>query len=159
MKPPALHMVGNQVRIHRLLFLCTGNYYRSRFAEQVFNMRAAATTLPWLATSAGLALERGVKNVGPIAPSVVEALRTRLIVVPEPLRFPIQVQEPDLAAADLIIALCEAEHRAILAQRFPGWLDRVEYWQVDDLHLTPVTEAFAAIEREVTALLERLRYV
>ena len=40
----------------RVLFVCTGNYYRSRFAEAVFNHLAAARGLPWRAVSRGLAV-------------------------------------------------------------------------------------------------------
>ncbi len=43
-----------------VLFLCTGNYYRSRFAEILFNSVAGNMGLPWQASSKGLALERGV---------------------------------------------------------------------------------------------------
>ena len=43
-----------------VLFLCTGNYYRGRFAEVLFNSVAGKMGLPWRATSRGLALERGV---------------------------------------------------------------------------------------------------
>ena len=57
-----------------ILFLCTGNYYRSRFAEILFNDAARKFGMSWTATSKGLALERGVNNVGPIAPSAIEAL-------------------------------------------------------------------------------------
>ena len=53
---------------HRtILFLCTGNYYRSRLAEVLFNSVAGKMGLPWQASSRGLALERGVNNVGPMA--------------------------------------------------------------------------------------------
>ena len=38
-----------------LLFLCTGNYYRSRYAEELFNHRAAPAGLNWRAQSRGLA--------------------------------------------------------------------------------------------------------
>ena len=62
-------------RKKRLLFLCTGNYYRSRFAEILFNSVAQQEGLPWEAGSRGLALERGFNNVGPIAKSVVQALQ------------------------------------------------------------------------------------
>jgi protein-tyrosine phosphatase len=41
-----------------VLFLCTGNYYRSRFAEVLFNSVAGTMGLPWRASSRGLALER-----------------------------------------------------------------------------------------------------
>jgi protein-tyrosine-phosphatase len=34
-----------------LLILCTGNYYRSRYAEIVFNARAQEEQLPWQAIS------------------------------------------------------------------------------------------------------------
>ena len=59
-----------------ILFLCTGNYYRSRFAEVLFNSVAGKMGLPWQASSRGLALERGVNNVGPMAVSAIAALET-----------------------------------------------------------------------------------
>ena len=55
-----------------VLFLCTGNYYRSRFAEVLFNSVASKMGLSWRAASRGLALERGFNNVGPMA---VEAIK------------------------------------------------------------------------------------
>ena len=39
----------------RLLFLCTGNYYRSRFAELLFNALAREAGLSWIASSRGIA--------------------------------------------------------------------------------------------------------
>ena len=36
-----------------VLFLCTGNYYRSRFAEVLFNSLAGKMGLPWKASSRG----------------------------------------------------------------------------------------------------------
>src|SRR5947199_9473962 len=58
-----------------VLFLCTGNYYRSRFAEVLFNSVAGRMGLPWRASSKGLALEQGVNNVGPMSVAAVKALR------------------------------------------------------------------------------------
>jgi protein-tyrosine phosphatase len=54
-----------------VLFLCTGNYYRSRYAEVLFNSVAGKMSLAWKASSRGLALERGVNNVGPMEVSAV----------------------------------------------------------------------------------------
>src|SRR5271169_3864635 len=59
-----------------VLFLCTGNYYRSRFAEILFNSVAGKMGLPWRASSRGLAPGRGGNNVGPMAVSAVKALET-----------------------------------------------------------------------------------
>src|SRR5947207_1045885 len=108
-------------RQHRtVLFLCTGNYYRSRFAECLFNSVAGKMSLPWRASSRGLALERGVNNVGPMAASAVKALEARgLRAVPELGRFPTQVAVEDFEMAHWIVALKEAEHRPLLHERFP----------------------------------------
>lgn len=60
-----------QRRDKTVLFLCTGNYYRSRYAEVLFNSVVGKMNLPWMASSRGLALERGVNNVGPMAALVL----------------------------------------------------------------------------------------
>ena len=57
-----------------ILFLCTGNYYRSRFAEVVFNAAAARMGLGWRAASRGLAVELGTGNVGPMAKEALQLL-------------------------------------------------------------------------------------
>src|SRR5689334_1202389 len=61
----------------RVLFLCSGNYYRSRFAEILFNHFAKARGLDWHADSRGLAKEFGKWNVGPISPYTVKAIEER----------------------------------------------------------------------------------
>jgi protein-tyrosine phosphatase len=45
-----------QRQVSTVLFLCTGNYYHSRFAEILFNSVASRMGLPWRASSRGLAL-------------------------------------------------------------------------------------------------------
>ena len=141
-----------QRREKTVLFLCTGNYYRSRYAEVLFNSVAGKMNLPWMASSRGLALERGVKNVGPMAASAIKALDARgLRAVAEFGRFPIQATVEDFEAAHWIVALKEAEHLPLLHDRFPAWAEKVEFWQVDD-----APEALALIEREVMDLAARL---
>lgn len=137
---------------YTVLFLCTGNYYRSRFAEVVFNSVAGKMCLPWRASSRGLALERGVNNVGPMAVSAVKALEARgLRAVAEFGRFPIQVAVDDFEAAHWIVALKEAKHLPLLQERFPAWTEKVEFWHVDD-----APEVLDLIEREVMDLAARL---
>src|ERR671926_166745 len=94
-----------------VLFLCTGNYYRSRFAEVLFNSVAGKTGLPWRASSRGLALERGVSNVGPMADSAIKALQGMGICAGDDCsRCPAQVAAADFDLADWVVALKEAEH-------------------------------------------------
>lgn len=144
------------VSVSKVLFLCTGNYYRSRFAELLFNRRAKAALLSWTAYSRGLALERGSRNVGPLSILALQGLEARGIRILEEVRFPLQVCEQDLHLANLVIALKEAEHRPLLVQRFPLWPDRVEYWHIDDLDVAASETALAAIDQEVSKLLARL---
>jgi protein-tyrosine phosphatase len=135
-----------------VLFLCTGNYYRSRFAEVLFNSVAGKMGLPWRASSRGLALERGVNNVGPMEVSAVKALEARgLRAVAEFGRFPTQATVGDFEAARWVVALKEAEHLPLLQERYPAWAEKVEFWDVDD-----GPEVLGLIEREVMDLAARL---
>ncbi len=138
----------------RILFLCTGNYYRSRFAEIFFNWQAQLRGLQWTAESRGLALDGC--NYGPISRYTLTRLKEQGIVSGEDQRFPLQISEADLAAADHIVAVKEAEHRPLLEARFPAWRDRVEYWHVHDLDCAAPDDAIPQLERELVRLVERL---
>ncbi len=143
--------------MQRVLFICTGNYYRSRFAEILFNVAAREQDLPWEATSRGTDIYgAGAHNVGPLSQYAREALDALGIHVEPHLRLPLPLAEDDLAAADLVVAVCEAEHRPHLERDFPSAVARVEFWGVQDLGDTPADEALSAIERNVRALLARL---
>ena len=135
-----------------VLFLCTGNYYRSRFAEVLFDSVAGKIGLRWRASSRGLALERGVDNVGPMAVAALTALKALGVRADDAVtRLPSQVTAEDLESADRVVALNRDEHLPLLLERFPAWAEKVEYWQVDD-----APEALARIEREVMALVVRI---
>jgi len=138
-----------------VLFLCSGNYYRSRFAEHLFNAIADRDHLPWQADSRGLIVGRA-GNSGPISGYAVHGLEQRGIHLDGNLRFPVQVTEQDLGRANLIIALKESEHRRMLAEQFPAWVERVEYWHVHDLDCAEPEDALAQLDREVMALSSRL---
>ena len=117
------------------VFLCTGNYYCSRFAEELFNHQAERASLPWIAQSRGLALERGANNVGPIAPVVLHTLKELTISARGADRFPRQCTANDLANADFVVAVKEAEHRPLMQERFGEWEHRLDYWSIHDIEL------------------------
>lgn len=142
---------------NRILFLCTGNYYRSRFAEIVFNALAQRHGMNWTAFSRALAIEKGSCNVGPISAFTRKACAARGLTIPEPTPFPCGAQELDFSAAHRVIALKEAEHRRLVRQKFPHWESRVEFWHVHDLDAAPFEEACAQIEQHVTDLIHDLR--
>src|SRR5436190_13655707 len=100
-----------------ILFLCTGNHYRSRFAEILFNSVAGKMGLAWQGSSRGLALERGVNNVGPMAVSAITALKALGARAGDACaRPPAQVTTDDLERADRVVALKKAEHLPLLQQ-------------------------------------------
>jgi len=138
----------------KLLFICTGNYYRSRYAELCFNTRGAALAAGWHAESRGFRLSSA--NVGPIAPCVLERLTARAVPHPPASRFPLQLREHDLLGTSHIIALDEDEHRPLVRALFPPWSDRIAYWRIPDLDRLGSEAALDAIEREVERLIQDL---
>lgn len=143
----------------KVLFLCTGNYYRSRFAEHLFNELAQIHQLPWYADSRALALQLGVNNIGCISPYTLRRLQQLGVKFsPNSLkREPQQVVAMDLQNSDKIIALDEEEHRPFITHLFPEWTDKIDYWAVHDLHLTDPRDALAEIERKINLFVETLK--
>ena len=140
----------------KVLFLCTANYYRSRFAEIVFNELAPQIAPDWTAFSRALAIEENWCNKGPISLHTRNACRRRLIVIPEPIRAPEGVTDADFAVAARVIAVKEAEHRRYVVERHPRRLKAVEFWHVHDLDASGPDETCDLIERNVRALLTQL---
>lgn len=139
-----------------VLFLCTGNYYRSRFAECLFNTVAVRQGLPWRAQSRGLSTATGRWKVGPISHYAVAALRQRDIPLPEYVREPLYCSEEDLGRADLVIALKEAEHRPLIEKCFPDHCRRVEFWHIHDVDMAHPEQALGELEALLHELIGRL---
>ena len=117
-----------------VLFLCTGNYYRSRYAEVRFNALAEERGLAWRAASRGLDVDFEQKhNIGPLSPDAVARL-TALALIDQPAatRMPRALEPADLEAAGRVIALQRDEHYPMMVEAFPDWAERVEYWDVHD---------------------------
>jgi protein-tyrosine phosphatase len=144
------------MNIRQVLFLCTGNYYRSRLAEELFNHEAPIAGLSWRASSRGLSLKPSPENVGPISVYTRRTLAVRGISPAE--RLPIVCQIEDLTSSDLVVALKEDEQRALLAKRFPGWEDQAAYWHVHDSDAGEPAEAIAMIDELVRKLVVTLTY-
>ena len=140
----------------RVLFLCSGNYYRSRFAELLFNHLARLEGLAYWADSAGLWPDCQTHNSGSISPHTLAALAERAIPLPSAERAPRDVTQADLEASAFVIALKEAEHRPLVLRLFPELLHRVEFWHVDDVGDAPPSVALPMIERHVQELVKRL---
>jgi protein-tyrosine phosphatase len=139
-----------------VLFLCTGNYYRSRFASVLFNHLARRDALDWTATSRGLKIG-WPGNVGCLSPHTEQRLSEMGVDFSGDRNMPMRCGAADLRQADLVVALKEDEHRAMLAAQFPGWEARVTYWHVHDVDQAHPEHALGEVERLVTDLIDRLR--
>ena len=121
----------------KALFVCSGNYYRSRLAELLFNHYAKRDEMTWRADSRGLLEQTAYKGISSSAVKYLEERELGLLVAevrnPRPLRF------DDLEKFDLIIGLSRDEHEGLFLTRF-GQIPRhlakqgkLRYWNVDDL--------------------------
>ncbi|HEV7999252.1 MAG TPA: low molecular weight phosphatase family protein [Planctomycetaceae bacterium] len=137
-----------------VLFLCTGNYYRSRFAEIFFNWHAERQSLPWRAESRGL--ELFPDNFGPMSAHTTARLHRHGIPFAAYERLPLSLSHQDLESAHHVVAVKETEHRPLLARKFPAWLGRIEFWEVHDLDRATPEQSMPHLESEVTRLIERL---
>ena len=139
--------------MNTVLFICTGNYYRSRFAEYLFNHLALQQSLEWKAESRGLRPSH--RNVGSISFHAVDGLK-RLQITDFEDRLPVQLSDNDLTTATHIVAVQEAEHLPMMQQLFPDWVTRTEFWGVADIEFREPADALAELEQEVRKLVERL---
>lgn len=139
----------------QLLFLCTGNYYRSRFAELWFNHRAKREGLDWRAASRGLGLVPE-RNSGCISQFTRLRLAERGVGLEEPVRFPEASTLEDFRRAARIIAMKRAEHEPLLRARFPDEHLRVEYWHIDDVDCELPDSALEKLELQVERLILEL---
>ena len=141
--------------MNTLLFLCTGNYYRSRFAEVVFNSLATKSKLPWTAQSRALRISG--RNVGPISPHALKGLAERELELTGELRYPILATEADFQAAQHIVAVKEEEHLPLMKSLFPDWTEHIEYWKIHDIDRAEPADALPLLHSAVEELHGRLR--
>lgn len=142
--------------MNKIIFLCTGNYYRSRFAEMYFRHLALKQGLDWEADSRGLRISPG--NVGPLS-CFTQQECDRLGISTAPMRGPQPLTEADLEDAELTIAVKETEHRSLLRLNFPKWEHEVEYWEVHDIDCATPDEALPVLKQNVDALVQRLAHL
>jgi protein-tyrosine phosphatase len=141
--------------IKTLLFLCTGNYYRSRFSEEYFNYYAEKHGLEWCADSKGIQRDfSGNGNIGPMSSHTIDKLAELQIPARGAERMPAHVYEPDFSDFDRIIAVSLDEHKSMLEALWPAHtLAKVEYFDVEDLHIEGSDTALPRLIRHLDKLI------
>ena len=150
--------------MYNVLFLCTGNYFRSRFAEYWFNRCINLSSLQGkcISASAGLNVFAGNSNVGPMAAEAIAALCDRGLDLDfAALPLPRQATEEIFRSADLIVAVDAHAHQPMVRDKFPEWELKIQFWEIKDLgegglaH-DPISLLETAVEDLVEQLVARL---
>ncbi|MCB0640762.1 MAG: hypothetical protein KDC44_03945 [Phaeodactylibacter sp.] len=140
--------------MQEILFICTGNYYRSRFCELFFNHLVADSDLAFRAFSRGLrVLETKTINSGPISRHTINYLSHLRIEPQEDFRYPIQMEEEDLLKASMIIALDKEEHYPMVQDQYPDWLERIDFWSFPDDYIVQADQVLPRMEERVRDLI------
>lgn len=135
----------------KVLFICTGNFYRSRFAEIYFNHLAQVHGLAHRAFSRGFEVW-AARNKGPLSRHTLGYLDEIGVPAPEPAGFPVQLCEEDFARASRIIALDRDEHLPMVLRDFPHRLPEVEFWAFADVPFADPEVVLPAVRRQVEDL-------
>ena len=118
----------------KILFICTGNYYRSRFSEAFFNFNIGTTK--YYAESRGLrisAADSWALRDGELCIYSKKELERLKI----PLSFTSKKRKSlsidDLTSSYKIIAMDCEEHKPMIESKFPEWESKIVFWNVKDL--------------------------
>jgi len=142
-----------------ICFVCTGNYFRSPFAEAIFNFHAAqlGADFKWRATSRGLIAKELPSSVDTISPSTAKALAKRGIPLTMARSLPTQMTEEDYNTCTRVICASQIEHLPMVESQFPKRLPQTEFWDVEDVYGTAdATPALNKMEKRVLALIRQL---
>ena len=142
--------------MNRILLGCSGNYYRSRFAEEVFNFRVRAKSSNWSADSRGLQLNSN--NVGPISEVALKRMERLGIKPINERRSPEIVRDTDFENAALVIAMSREEHYPLMRKLFPAYAENIDYWDVEDTGEMPPDVGLRRTEFLVDQLIEDVHH-
>lgn len=137
----------------KVLFICTGNYYRSKFAEIYFNKKCMDHHLPYKAFSRGFDISNK-SNIGLISKFAEGKLKKLNIKLPRNLKSPRLVKTTDLLKSDIVIALNENEHRPLVKKYFPQFEFKFSFWNIKDLYLEDPETSLIKLINEVEDLVE-----
>ena len=116
--------------MHKILFVCTANIYRSRFSEEVYNHLMRKLNLPSEAFSAGLKVGEYVTRK--IYSPALQQLHHYKIKPKRKDEFSVHIDELTLTNYNKIICLDEEEHRPMVNRNSRLNKIKIDYWNIVD---------------------------
>ena len=116
--------------MHKVLFVCTANIFRSRFSEEVYNHLIKKRNLPSEAFSAGLRVGEYVTRK--IYSPALQQLEYLKIKPQRKEEHSIHIDELILNDYDKIICMDEQEHRPMVNSNTRLKNLKIDYWSIVD---------------------------
>ena len=116
--------------MHKVLFVCTANIFRSRFSEEVYNHFAKKLDIPSEAFSAGLRV--GEYTTRKIYTPALQQLKYYKINPSRKDDLSIHINDLDLNVYDMIICMDEVEHRPMVEMNDQLNKTNIDYWNIVD---------------------------
>ena len=116
--------------MHKVLFVCTANIFRSRFSEEVYNHFAKKLDIPSEAFSAGLRV--GEYTTRKIYTPALQQLKYYNINPSRKDDLSIHINDLDLNVYDMIICMDEVEHRPMVEMNDQLNKTNIDYWNIVD---------------------------
>lgn len=114
----------------KVLFVCTANIFRSRFAEEVFNSLAQSSNISAQAFSAGLKV--GEYHIRKIYRPAMDQLKYLNINPKRPDELSVHINDINLQGYDRFICMDENEHRPMVESSSLLQNIDFEYWNIID---------------------------
>lgn len=140
----------------KLYFVCMGNYYRSRLAEELAMHYAEKYGLEVDVDSGGLSDVEHSLNPGPIAKATLRYLEEKNITPRRAHRLPKRVDVEGVFTADLIVFTDEDEQLHLFKQEFPHFTGRIVSWRARDKYDDPWLQTPYLIDKHVHDLIKKL---
>lgn len=139
-----------------LYFVCMGNYYRSRLAEELAMHYAQQYGLEIAVDSGGLSSIPSPMHPGPIAKETLNYLAQKQIESKTKDRYPRPCNKKAIETADFVILTDDDEQRYLFLGRFPEYEDKLISWHARDKKYDPGLRTLELIDIKTEALIKSL---
>ena len=116
--------------MHKVLFVCTANIFRSRFSEEVYNHLISQKNIPSKAFSAGLKV--GEYRTRKIYRKALEQLDHFNIKPIRKNELSVHIDDLSLSDFNIIICMDEDEHRPMVKGNNRLKYIDIKYWNIVD---------------------------